>query len=115
MISLYLHIPFCQSKCNYCSFVSFPIWENSSFLDAYISSLKKEIKFYAGVLNDKEVKTLYFWGWTPNLLWADMLISLIEEVSNNFDLTNLWELSFEFNPYPEWEIYDIINKLQKRF
>ena len=115
MISLYLHIPFCQSKCNYCSFVSFPIWENSSFLDTYISSLKKEIRFYAEVLKDKEVKTLYFWGWTPNLLWADMLISLIEEVSNNFDLTNLWELSFEFNPYPEWEIYDIINKLQKRF
>ena len=115
MISLYVHIPFCQSKCNYCSFVSFPIWETSSFLDTYINSLKEEIRTYSKLFKDKEVKTLYFWWGTPNLLWADVLISLIEEIAKNFDLTNLWELSFEFNPYPEEEIYEIIKKIQNRF
>ena len=114
MISLYVHIPFCQSKCNYCSFVSFPIWETSSFLDTYISSLKEEIRIYSKMLLDKEVKTLYFWWGTPNLLWADVIISLIEEIATNFDLSNLWELSFEFNPYPEEEIYEIIKKIQNR-
>ena len=115
MISLYIHIPFCQSKCNYCSFVSFPLWENSNFLESYINSLKEEIKLYAKMLQDTEVKTLYFWWGTPNLLWAESLISLIEEISASFDLSNLWELSFEFNPYPEGEIYEIIKKLQNRF
>jgi len=115
MISLYVHIPFCQSKCNYCSFVSFPLWETSNFLNSYIDSLKKEIGLYSKMFSDKEVKTLYFWWGTPNLLWADMIISLIEEISSSFDLSNLWELSFEFNPYPEWEIYDIIKKIQNRF
>lgn len=115
MISLYIHIPFCQSKCNYCSFVSFPLSENSNFLESYINSLKEEIKLYAKVLQDTEVKTLYFWWGTPNLLWAESLISLIEEISASFDLSNLWELSFEFNPYPEEEIYEIIKKLQNRF
>ena len=115
MISLYIHIPFCQSKCNYCSFVSFPLSENSNFLESYINSLKEEIKLYAKMLQDTEVKTLYFWWGTPNLLWAESLISLIEEISASFDLSNLWELSFEFNPYPEEEIYEIIKKLQNRF
>lgn len=115
MISLYIHIPFCQSKCNYCSFVSFPLWENSNFLESYINSLKEEIRLYSKMLQDTEVKTLYFWWGTPNLLWADSLVSLIEEIASSFDLSNLWELSFEFNPYPEEEIYEIIKKLQNRF
>ena len=115
MISIYLHIPFCQSKCNYCSFTSFPIWEQSENVQKYINELRNEIKCYSELLWKQQIKTLYFWWGTPNLLGAETIISLIEDIGNYFDLTDLWELSFEFNPYPEKEIYDIIKQVQSRF
>ena len=115
MISIYLHIPFCQSKCNYCSFTSFPIWEQSENVQKYINELRNEIRCYSELLWKQQIKTLYFWWGTPNLLGAETIISLIEDIGNYFDLTNLWELSFEFNPYPEKEIYDIVKQVQSRF
>jgi oxygen-independent coproporphyrinogen-3 oxidase len=63
MISLYIHIPFCASKCAYCSFNSLAIsqLENSELLITnYVEALKKEIDHYAEILEDKEIKTLYF-------------------------------------------------------
>ena len=115
MLSLYLHIPFCQSKCNYCAFTSFPIWENLWFIDAYLWKLKEEIECYWKLLWKPSLKTLYIWWWTPNLIWADKLIDLISFVWTYFDVEDLWELSFEFNPYPEEEIYSIIQSIQKVF
>jgi oxygen-independent coproporphyrinogen-3 oxidase len=115
MISIYFHIPFCQSKCKYCSFTSFPIWENWDYVKDYIDSLYDEIECYSKLLGKQSLKTLYFWWWTPNLLWGDVIISLIEKVETCFDLTDLWELSFEFNPYPEESIYDIIKKIQSKY
>jgi oxygen-independent coproporphyrinogen-3 oxidase len=46
MLSLYIHIPFCQSKCKYCAFSSFPIADKSEQVEEYIGSLVKEIKLY---------------------------------------------------------------------
>ena len=115
MISIYLHIPFCQSKCNYCSFTSFPIWEHSESIQNYVKELRDEIHCYSSFLGKQQIKTLYFWWGTPNLLGAETIISLIMDIENHFDLTNLWELSFEFNPYPEEEIYNIIRQIQSCF
>ena len=115
MISIYLHIPFCQSKCKYCSFTSFPVWENRDYIKNYVDCLYDEIECYSKLLIDKSVKTLYFWWWTPNLLWVDIILSLIEKVESCFDLNDLGELSFEFNPYPEEEIYEIIKKIQSKY
>ena len=115
MLSLYVHIPFCQSKCSYCAFSTFSMEEKSDQVQDYLSLLEKEMAFYASKLNDKSLKTLYIWGGTPNLIWSDNLIKIIEAAEKHFDMENLAELSFEFNPYPEQEIYDIIRKLQARF
>ena len=60
MISLYIHIPFCTSKCAYCSFNSMPIDFSDTMIDEYIVALKKEIDNYAKTLTDKTLKTLYF-------------------------------------------------------
>ena len=49
------------------------------------------------------------------MLGADRLIQMIEMMEKNFDCENLAELSFEFNPYPEEEIYEIIRKIQSRY
>ena len=72
--SVYIHIPFCKSKCKYCSFVSFPCLEKK---EEYLSFLIKEIdSTYKG----EKVKTLYFGGGTPSL----MPISFYKEVINKF-------------------------------
>ncbi|MEI7919418.1 MAG: hypothetical protein WCH65_04395 [bacterium] len=63
MISLYIHIPFCASKCAYCSFTSFPLSQLSnaeSLITEYVEAMKKEIAHYANTLQDKKLKTLYF-------------------------------------------------------
>ncbi|MEI6671856.1 MAG: hypothetical protein WCL02_00370 [bacterium] len=60
MLSLYIHIPFCASKCAYCSFNSIPTDSSDTLIDDYIVALKKEIDHYANTLVDKSLKTLYF-------------------------------------------------------
>jgi len=62
MLSLYIHIPFCASKCTYCSFNSMPIFELDNYellITNYIEALKKEIDYYSETVTDKTLKTLY--------------------------------------------------------
>lgn len=118
MISLYIHIPFCASKCAYCSFNSIPIsqWDNYEWLITnYIVSLKKEIDHYATNLEDRSLKTLYFWWGTPSRIGKERIIDIIEYVSARFDVTDLAELSIELNPYPETEVLDFVYTLNKKY
>lgn len=88
--SAYIHIPFCKSKCNYCSFVSFTGC-NNNIKENYIDALVNEIKsFY----KNEPLKTLYFGGGTPSLLD----IGLIEKVLNCFILSDNAEITIEINP-----------------
>ena len=62
-ISIYIHIPFCQKKCNYCSFTSFPMGGLEDFglrIADYLAALEKEIDFYKEQLGDQEIKSIYF-------------------------------------------------------
>lgn len=115
MLSLYIHIPFCQSKCKYCAFSSFPIGEKSDQIESYLIALKAEIKHYAQLFWNENIKTLYIGGGTPNLLGAKILSELIFTVEQHFNCEDLAELSFECNPYPEEEIYSLVKQLQKTF
>jgi len=84
----YIHIPFCTSKCHYCSFVSFP---ELKFKEQYLNALKKQIKTeYKG----GKLSTLYFGGGTPSLLSVDEFKTLIEL----FDFENDSEITTEVNP-----------------
>lgn len=86
--SVYIHIPFCKSKCKYCSFVSFP-QENG--ISEYISALLKDIEVnYSGEI----LKTLYFGGGTPSLVSSDLIKSVIDK----FSLASDCEITFEVNP-----------------
>lgn len=89
--------------------------EKSDQVLDYLNHLDAEMAFYALKLTDKTIKTLYIGGGTPNLIGADNLIKIIEQAESYFDMENLAELSFEFNPYPQEEIYEIITKIQSRF
>ena len=86
--SAYIHIPFCKSKCKYCSFVSF---NKPECITGYMYSLMKEITDnYAGeVLN-----TLYFGGGTPSLVPIDLISKVIKKFKSDKNA----EVTFEFNP-----------------
>ena len=86
--SAYIHIPFCKSKCKYCSFISFP---NEDKIVAYVFSLLKDIDVnYSG----EDLKTLYFGGGTPSLLAPEQLRKII----NKFNLDKDCEITVEINP-----------------
>ena len=113
MLSLYIHIPFCQNKCNYCSFASFPGMQDA--IPAYIEALEQEIDHYKTELGEQDIKTIYFWWGTPNIIGAEWIIRIITKIQNTRNVENLAELSLEFNPYPMDRIYDIIKKLNKAY
>lgn len=118
MLSLYIHIPFCNQKCKYCSFNIFPVnnIENShKIIDNYISSLEKEIDFYAEYFWSEQIRSIYFWWGTPSKIWAKNIIRIIDKIKDKFNLENLAELSLEFNPYPKEEIYELIDILNKKY
>ena len=86
--SAYIHIPFCKSKCKYCSFISFPKLELKK---DYLDALKKEIQNnYKGEL----LNTLYFGGGTPSLL----TIEEFRELINLFNIDKNTEVTAELNP-----------------
>lgn len=84
--SAYIHIPFCKSKCKYCSFISFTCFQGD-----YVINLLREVDtFYQG----EKLKTLYFGGGTPSLLNIDD----IEKIVSKFKLAENAEVTFEMNP-----------------
>ncbi len=87
---LYIHIPFCSSKCAYCDFYSFSA--NNSVIDNYLQAVINELKKY----KNYEVDTLYIGGGTPSLLGAKRLDMLLAEIKNLFG--EMREATVEVNP-----------------
>lgn len=86
---LYLHIPFCLKKCNYCSFCSFNMLSKK---EIYLNALNVEIDYF--YKNDK-LKTIYFGGGTPSLLEVEE----IERILNKLNFDSKTEITLEINPY----------------
>lgn len=96
-ISLYVSIPFCPTRCVYCSFPANPMKQFGHLRDDYIKALIKEIKGLAKLLKDtnKEIETLYIGGGTPTALEANQLDTLIKALFKELDLTNIKEFTVE--------------------
>jgi oxygen-independent coproporphyrinogen-3 oxidase len=92
-LSLYIHIPFCQRKCHYCSFVSYAGREND--MANYIHALNRELKLR---LPGYKIRTLYFGGGTPSLLTIEQIESVLATVKSVSDIAKIEELSLEANP-----------------
>lgn len=112
MLSLYIHIPFCAQKCAYCSFSSFFLNPQikDSLVGQYLQTLEQEIRHYAEIMGRQQIKSIYFGGGTPNLLTPEQLFSITDWIDELFDTSDVTELSIELNPYPQADIYDLINK-----
>jgi oxygen-independent coproporphyrinogen-3 oxidase len=91
-LSLYIHIPFCQRKCHYCSFVSYAGREND--MVNYIPALNRELILR---LPGYKIRTLYFGGGTPSLLTIEQIKSILATV-NSICGTGIEETSLEANP-----------------
>jgi len=122
MFGLYIHIPFCEKKCKYCSFhvqsLEATHTHHQTVLDWYVHTLRQELLFWSKTLNDKNIRTIHIWWWTPSTIWATHLIDLIETIDSLFCLEYLEELTVELNPHPQEEILWLIktcNKAWKKF
>jgi oxygen-independent coproporphyrinogen-3 oxidase len=92
MYGLYIHIPFCVSKCLYCDFYSLP--GRQHLVDSYIDAVLLEARGYTG----EAFKTLYIGGGTPSLLGAQGLQKLMDGLNGTFNLGQLDEATIEANP-----------------
>ncbi len=92
MTSLYIHIPFCQKKCLYCSFVISVGQEKR--MEEYVKCLIREFEIF----KNNRVDTVYIGGGTPSCLTASQLCFLFEGIRKNFDLSHLKEWTCELNP-----------------
>lgn len=96
-LSLYIHIPFCNSRCNYCNFVSFVGSEQEKL--RYVECLKKEIIIRAKEYNKFfTVKTIFIGGGTPSCLRNGAIKDILQTVYKHFTVKNDAEISIELNP-----------------
>lgn len=95
-IGLYIHIPFCKSKCYYCDFNSYASRED--LIPAYIQSLKDEIRYCSQKFRDYSFKTVFIGGGTPSLLDAHLLYDILNTCRQNFRIEENAETSLESNP-----------------
>ena len=95
--SLYISIPFCPSRCSYCSFVSYTTPRLLSMIDEYIDALISDLKDTAALINElnMHVTTVYIGGGTPTTLSAKQLTVLLNSVQNYFDLSKVVEYTLE--------------------
>lgn len=89
---LYIHIPFCVSKCLYCDFVSKPNCENK--FDDYISAVLSEAKEYKG----ERIDSVFIGGGTPTILSAYQIERLLDGINKAFDIDTAAEITCESNP-----------------
>jgi len=92
---IYIHIPFCKHKCNYCNFYSLA---SSRYLDQIAFSLNEELNQRKEYLENQSVETLYFGGGTPSLLKCSDIKSIIDTIRVLFTVEKDIEITLEANP-----------------
>lgn len=95
LAGIYIHIPFCKSKCSYCDFYSSG---NTRLLNRIINALCIEISSRKSYLPSENIETIYFGGGTPSLMSLYHLQQLFTTIESTFDLSHLKEVTIEANP-----------------
>ena len=96
-ISLYVGIPFCPTRCSYCSFVSRTVGKRTELIEPYLNALYKELA-HAGKLlanSGKTIRTIYIGGGTPTTLTGEQMARLLDTISDSFDLSRCIEFTVE--------------------
>ena len=97
-LGIYVHIPFCRSKCEYCDFYSIPGARSRDLMDRYLDAVILHIREAAQGAAGYEVDTVYFGGGTPSFFGAGGLAKIFAEIDRRFDVSRDAEVSLEANP-----------------
>ncbi len=93
-LGIYIHIPFCKSKCIYCDFISFA--NKEKIIEKYIECLKKETK--SKEENDCIIDTIYIGGGTPSFIDSKYIKEIVETIKSKFKIKQEAEITIEVNP-----------------
>lgn len=95
-LSLYIHIPFCKTKCGYCDFNTYQGIE--TLIPDYVNSLCDDIRNWLSIMENPSIKTIFFGGGTPSLLNQNQTTQLLKTIENNADIDPAAEITLESNP-----------------
>lgn len=95
MAGIYIHVPFCASRCIYCDFYSTTLRGKGA---QYVEALAKEMKERREYLGQEAIRTIYLGGGTPSQLGDALIRNILNELQLHFDLTNVTEITMEANP-----------------
>ena len=95
-LSLYIHIPFCARKCNYCDFLSAPA--TTHVQEQYLHALLEEIKTRSNNFKDRQVQTVFIGGGTPSIIPPYQIKEIIAKVKSCFNISKEAEITIEVNP-----------------
>ena len=96
-LGLYIHVPFCRSKCQYCDFYSLTT-KDDNMIDGYLDAICDHIKEAGALAPNYKVDTVYFGGGTPTFFGAEGMAIIMTTIRRNFDVTPDAEITFEANP-----------------
>lgn len=95
MFGVYIHIPYCHSRCTYCDFYT---QTNTSSINEYVGALAREIVLRKDFISGKEINTIYFGGGTPSVLKKEHFDQIFETLDSTFNLDKCIEITLEANP-----------------
>lgn len=95
MAGIYIHIPFCKTRCIYCDFYS---TTQSELKQRYVHALCTELRTRKGYLKGKPVETIYFGGGTPSQLSKEEFVRIFQTIEETYGLKNTREITLEANP-----------------
>lgn len=99
---LYIHIPFCKTRCYYCSFFSKPLdisnIDDQQKIQTYFVILKNELTYWGSKLQKPMIETIFFGGGTPSLLSPQYIYKILEHISQHYRLKSKIEITLEANP-----------------
>ena len=96
-LGIYVHVPFCRSKCQYCDFYSMATKDDKT-IDGYLDAVCAHIKEAGELAPNHRVDSVYFGGGTPTFFGADGMAVILTTIRRNFDVANDAEITFEANP-----------------
>lgn len=96
-LGIYIHIPFCKSKCSYCDFLSF-VPKSEDEKNRYVDYLIKEIGLYSKLYGKRCVDSIYFGGGTPSLIGTKNVNKIMEVIYSGFNVLHHSENTLEINP-----------------
>ena len=96
-ISLYVGIPFCPTRCAYCSFVSRTVGKKTDLMTPYLEALRKELLHTGRLLKEsgKTIRSVYIGGGTPTTLTSTQMATLLDDIHEAFDLSRCLEFTVE--------------------